>query len=206
MPRMIRNTHLDLETLNPDPFKQFLSWYNDAVQAGIKLPDAMTLATVTPQGRPSARMVLYKGMNDKGLRFYTNYQSKKGWELSQNAFAALVFYWSQLDRQIRVEGRVEKVSEGDSDEYWVSRPRESQIGGWASEQSTVVSNRDVLEKKFQELNLKYEGKNIPRPPHWGGFCLIPDRFEFWMAGPHRLHDRFSYEKKGQKWEISRLAP
>lgn len=200
--------------LDPNPIEEFLKWYVLAEQSGVITPDAMTLATATRSGIPSARIVLYKGLNSKGLRFFTNYRSRKGKELISNPRAALVFFWPKVkkgsefisDRQIRIEGTIQKLSGQESNSYWVSRPRGSQIGAHASEQSTIVPNREVLEKKVALLNQKYEGKDIPRPLHWGGFCLIPSRFEFWISGDSRLHDRFCYIKKKKGWELARLSP
>jgi len=189
-----------------DPAVQLLQWYNDAVAAKIKNPDAMTLASATRGGVPSARIVLYKGMNEKGIRFYTNYHSPKGRELKANPKAALVFYWSSLDRQLRVEGKVEPLKKAESDAYWNTRSRDSRLSALASKQSGIIAGREVLEQRVQELTEKYEGKDIPRPSHWGGFCLIPTRFEFWLAGDHRLHDRFCYLKKKNKWELVQLSP
>ena len=192
--------------MNRNPFKQFQEWYQEAEKSPIKLPDAMTLATASRKGVPSARIVLYKGTNKKGICFFTNYKSRKSLELIQNPKAALVFYWPSLDRQIRIEGKIEIVSAEESDTYWSSRPRESQISAMASHQSAKISSRSVLEKRFQMLTQKFENKEIPRPQNWGGFCLIPHRFEFWIAGDHRLHDRFCYIKKSGKWSLTQLSP
>jgi pyridoxamine 5'-phosphate oxidase len=189
-----------------DPLRQFKKWYDDAVQARIKNPDAMTLATATPDGTPSARIVLYKGLNSKGIRFFTNFQSRKSEELLKNPKAALVFYWPALDRQVRIEGSVERLPAEDSTAYWLSRPRESRLSALASPQSTPIPNRETLENRVAELTLQYEGEEIPRPEHWGGFCLIPHQVEFWFSGDFRLHDRFCYTKKGQLWDLIQLAP
>ena len=191
---------------DPHPISQFLNWYETAEKADIRQPEAMTLATATRNGTPSARIVLYKGLNQKGFKFFTNYQSRKSRELTANPKAALVFYWPSLNRQIRIEGKVQKLTRFESDEYWMSRPRESRIGAIASKQSSVIRNRDVLEKKIAELSVKYSEKDIPRPKNWGGYCLIPNRFEFWLLGDYRLHDRFLYQKRGKKWAFYRLAP
>lgn len=191
---------------DPDPWTQFHQWYNDAVQSKIKNPEAMTLATATPRGVPSARIVLFKGMNTKGFKFYTHYKSRKGLELKANPRASLLFYWSTLDRQIRIEGKIERVSKADSDQYWHSRPRESCLSALASNQSQPIAGREALEKKFKELSQKFINKKIPRPAHWGGYVLIPQRFEFWIAGNHRLHDRYCYLKKGKNWKILQLGP
>lgn len=189
-----------------DPLRQFQKWFQDAVQTQMKNPDAMTLATATPNGIPSARIVLYKGTNAKGIRFFTNYQSRKGEELLKNPYAALVFYWPGLDRQVRIEGVVEVLSPEESSEYWLSRPRESRISALASPQSSPVPNRQTLENRVTDLTAQFEGKEVTRPDHWGGYCLIPNRIEFWFAGDFRLHDRFCYIKKGQEWELIQLAP
>ncbi len=191
---------------HPHPFEQFQLWYQEAVSQKLKYPDAMTLATCTPDGFPSARMVLFKGLNTRGLRFFTNYESRKGQELLQNPRAALVFYWSIFDRQVRVEGTIEKTTEAESNEYWNSRPRGSCISALSSAQSQEVASRDELEKRFFELERKFAEQPIPRPIHWGGFCLVPHRFEFWMEGAHRLHDRICYERVGTAWNMKRLAP
>lgn len=166
----------------------------------------MTLATCTSKGKPSARIVLYKGLDSKGLRFFTNYQSRKSRELLDNPYAALVFYWHNLDKQIRIEGKVQKLPESDSDEYWNSRPRESQIGGIASLQSKPLANRKLLETKIDQLEKKWEGTPIPRPKNWGGFNLIPSAFEFWILGDHRIHDRYLYKRSGKTWKSNILYP
>jgi pyridoxamine 5'-phosphate oxidase len=194
------------EQLSTDPFEQFQTWFRDASSQNLKYPDAMTLATSTSDGIPSARMVLFKGLNSRGICFYTNYESRKAQELIENPRAALVFYWSALDRQIRVEGSIEKVTEQESDDYWNSRPRDSRISALSSEQSQEVKSREELENRFFTLQKKYQDQPIPRPPHWGGFCLVPQRFEFWMEGAHRLHDRFCYSRSENTWKITRLSP
>lgn len=197
---------ITLKTLDPNPSNELLKWYQDAIHAQIKNPDAMTLATATVDGTPSARIVLFKGLNTQGIRFFTNYQSRKGHELQTNPQAALVFYWSALDRQVRIEGQVEPLSAAESDQYWLSRPRESRLSALASPQSTPIPSRDVLEEKITHLTKQFQDQEIPRPAHWGGFCLIPQRFEFWVAGDYRFHDRFCYQRKSGNWEISQLAP
>ena len=192
--------------LDPDPFTQFRKWYDEAVSAGVQQLDAMTLATATKEGKPSARLVFYKGINNKRFLFYTNYESQKGRELLQNPMAALVFYWPSLHRQVRVEGDVEKLSYEESNRYFQTRSRESQLGAWASRQSEIIAGREVLEECIARLQHEYEGKEIPCPPFWGGFCLIPDKFEFWIGGANRLHDRFCYLQRADSWEIVRLSP
>ncbi|NJK48129.1 pyridoxamine 5'-phosphate oxidase [Candidatus Gracilibacteria bacterium] len=190
-----------------NPFKQFQVWFSEAVAAQLPEPNAMTLATIAPGGRPSARMVLLKDFDEKGFTFYTNYGSAKGKHLSETPWAALVFWWAELERQVRIEGRVEKVSPQESDEYFCSRPETSQLGAWASNQSQVIESREVLEKQFTQLKEKYTGQAIPRPPHWGGFRVIPDVIEFWQGRPSRLHDRLCYRLlEDGFWHIERLSP
>lgn len=190
-----------------DPFQQFQVWLAEAVAAQLPEPNAMTLATIAPDGKPSARMVLLKDFDERGFTFYTNYDSAKGQQLIQTPWAALVFWWAQLERQVRIEGRVEKVSAQESDEYFASRPETSQLGAWVSNQSQVIASREVLEKRFAQLKEKYAGQAIPRPPHWGGFRVIPDSIEFWQGRPSRLHDRLRYRLlKDGSWLRERLAP
>jgi pyridoxamine 5'-phosphate oxidase len=198
---------LDEKTIERNPITQFQSWFNDATAAGLPLPEAMSLATVTPDGRPTARMVLLKQVDADGFVFFTNYQSPKAWQLDMNPYAALVFYWPQLERQVRVEGKVEKTSVEESADYFRTRPRESQIGAWASPQSEVISAREVLEQRAHELADQYCDREIDCPPHWGGFRLKPDRIEFWKGRVGRLHDRILYELQPDgSWSIKRLAP
>lgn len=192
---------------NPNPFQQFQTWFDQVLAAGLPEPNAMTLATATKDGKPSARVVLLKGFDERGFVFYTNYQSQKGQELADNPQAALVFWWAELERQIRIEGQVEKVSAQESEEYFHSRPFNSQIGAWASEQSQVIDNREVLEIRWQELKTKYENQEVSRPPHWGGFRLIPTSIEFWQGRPSRLHDRLRYRLiNNSSWVLERLSP
>lgn len=198
---------LDEATVDRDPLQLFQRWLNEAIAAGIPLAEASTLATATPDGRPSGRVVLLKQADEQGFVFYTNYKSLKARELDANPQAALVFYWPQLERQVRVDGRVEQTSAAESDEYFKTRPRESQIGALASPQSEVVASREVLEKRVDELEKLYEGREIERPAHWGGYRLRADRIEFWKGRPGRLHDRLLYERHADgSWAISRLAP
>lgn len=198
---------LDEETIDSNPLDLFQSWLNDAVAAGIPLPEAMTLATATPAGKPSARLVLLKGADESGFVFYTNYNSLKARELEANPHAALVFYWPQLERQVRIEGQVERTSAAESDAYFQTRPRESQIGAIASPQSEVIPSRDVLQRKVEELEKLYEGREVKRPAHWGGYRLRAERIEFWKGRPGRLHDRILYERQADgSWSIKRLAP
>jgi pyridoxamine 5'-phosphate oxidase len=199
-------TGLDEQTINPDPIKQFQIWFNDAITAQLPLPEAMTLATATPDGKPSARMVLLKQVDHDGFVFFTNYRSAKAEQLDANPYAALVFYWSQLDRQVRVEGSVVRTSEQESRDYFKTRPRESQIGAWASAQSQAISGRDVLERRAQELEDLYAGREVDCPEYWGGYRLRPERIEFWKSRIGRLHDRILYQRDPFGWSISRLAP
>jgi pyridoxamine 5'-phosphate oxidase len=190
-----------------DPFEQFRNWFQTALEAQLLEPNAMTLATTTADGKPSARIVLLKDFDRRGFVFYTNYESLKAQQLTKNPYAALVFWWGELERQVRVEGRVEKVSATESDEYFQSRPIASQLGAWVSEQSQVVASREVFERRLAELEQKYQARPIPRPPHWGGFRIVPSLIEFWQGRPSRLHDRLRYSlKKDGDWLRERLAP
>jgi pyridoxamine-phosphate oxidase len=202
----LQENYLSEKNANKNPFKQFSVWYQSALRTGFLHPDAMTLATSDKNGKPSARIVLLKSFDESGFVFFTNYKSRKGDELIKNSHASLVFYWDKIDKQVRIEGTTEKVSLKESEEYFHSRPRGSQIGALASAQSNIIENRDVLENKFKELEKKYEGKEIPLPDNWGGFRLIPDYFEFWQSRENRLHDRIAYFKEADKWNIKRLAP
>ncbi len=198
---------LDERTVEHEPIKQFRDWFDDALVSGSRLPESMTLATATKDGQPSARVVLLKDVDERGFVFYTNYRSAKAKELDENPRAALVFYWLGLDRQVRVEGTVERVSDEESDEYFKTRPRESQIGALASPQSEVIHSREVLEKNFRDLDELYRDRSIDRPAHWGGYRLKPERVEFWQNRASRLHDRILYEQQSDgSWTISRLAP
>ena len=190
-----------------NPFEQFEKWFNDTIEAKIDLPDAMTLATSTTDGIPSARMVVLRGIDKKGFCFYTDYDSQKGLELAENPHAALVFYWRELDRQVRCNGTVEKMTSAESDEYFASRPIDSQLAVWSERQSIVITGREHLEDNFEKAKLTYTDKEIPRPSHWGGYRLVPNMFEFWQGCPSRLHDRIRYTiKDNGNWEIERLSP
>lgn len=198
---------LEQTLIDRDPIRQFQVWFNDAIEAKLPLPEAMTLATATPDGKPSARMVLLKQVDQAGFVFFTNYNSAKARQLDANPYAALVFYWSRLDRQVRIEGAVTRTSAQESRDYFRTRPRESQIGAWASAQSEVISGRDVLEQRAQELEALYSDRDIDCPEHWGGYRLKPERIEFWKSRVGRLHDRILYElQPDSSWTISRLAP
>jgi len=198
---------LNEKEAEPNPFQQFQIWFDQALSAQLLEPNAMTLATVTAEGKPSARVVLLKHFNEQGFVFYSNYHSRKGQELGQNPWAALVFWWASLERQVRIEGRVEQVSEQESNAYFYSRPWGSRLGAWASEQSQVVGDRQVLEQRLVELEQQYQDQEIPRPPHWGGYRLVPIAIEFWQGRPNRLHDRLSYHRlEDGNWQIERLSP
>jgi pyridoxamine 5'-phosphate oxidase len=191
-----------------NPFEQFQSWMDEAIKSEVLEPTAMHLSTVSVQGRPSGRIVLLKGIENQGFVFYTNYESHKGKELAQNPYACLTFFWAELERQVRIEGTVLKVSAENSDAYFNIRPRGSRIGAWASPQSQVISDRKILENNVLSLENQYkEQENIPRPIHWGGYSLKPDLFEFWQGRPSRLHDRIQFSlENNQDWKIKRLAP
>jgi pyridoxamine 5'-phosphate oxidase len=193
--------------LDPNPFKQFDTWFQQALAAGLPEPNAMTLATATLDGKPSARIVLLKGLDERGFVFFTNYESQKGRELSANPQAALVCYWIELERQVRINGRATCVSATESEEYFRSRPLGSQLGAWASQQSQVVDGRETLEDRLEQLTQEYQSKPIPLPPYWGGYRVAPDMLEFWQGRPNRLHDRLRYTlQPGNKWLIERLSP
>ena len=197
---------LDESDAAADPIEQFRRWFEEALAANLHEPNAMTLATASSDGRPSARVVLLKGFDARGFVFYTNYEGRKGRELEENTRAALVFYWSELERQVRIEGSVSRVPEEEADAYYASRPRGSRLGAWASEQSRAVEGRAVLERRLSELEDKYEGREIPRPPFWGGYRVEPVTIEFWQGRENRLHDRLVYRRSGDRWGRERLQP
>ena len=193
--------------MQADPIAQFREWFDTAVAAGLKEPNGMAVTTCTPDGRPSTRIVLLKHYNERGFVFFTNYNSRKGSEIAQNAFGAINFWWVDLERQVRIEGRYEKVSTEESDAYYNSRPRGSRLGAWASPQSQEIENRDVLNGRQADYEAQFpEDQPVPRPEHWGGYRLVPEMIEFWQGRPNRLHDRLRYVKSGEGWEIGRLAP
>ena len=204
-------TDYQLDTLSesevdPDPIAQFDSWLNVAIEAGLRDPNAMTLATSTSDGKPSARIVLLRGYDAQGFTFYTNYRSRKGRELQDNPQASLVLFWAALERQVRIDGTVEVVSAAESDAYFRSRPLKSRLGAIASDQSEVIADRGVLEARLQEAMAKYDEEDIPRPEHWGGFRVVPTAIEFWQGRRSRLHDRVLYTRTATDWQISRLSP
>lgn len=193
--------------VNPDPMKQFDKWWEEAVQSQIDEVNAMTLATANKEGRPGARIVLLKGVEPDGFVFFTNYNSNKGKDIAENPFATLLFFWKELERQVKIEGSISKVSEADSDAYFYSRPEGSRLGAWASPQSTAIASREVIERNITELQKRFEGKAIDRPPHWGGYIVKPTLIEFWQGRSNRLHDRIQYSlNEKREWQIERLAP
>jgi pyridoxamine 5'-phosphate oxidase len=193
--------------LNPDPIKQFANWFTTAIETGIRDVNAMSLATAGRNAKPSVRIVLLKGFDEDGFVFFTNYESEKGKQLEANPYAALGFYWIELDRQIRISGKVDKTSREESQTYFHSRPVGSQLSAWASRQSAVLDGRRVLDARMEEINERFADKPVPLPPHWGGYRLKPDNMEFWQGRPNRLHDRFRYTRQSDgSWLIERLAP
>ena len=195
----------DLELVN-DPYQSFETWFERAQVAGIDQPEAVSLATATPDGKPSLRMVLFKGISEKGFTFYTHYESRKGREIEKNPYAAMLFFWQPLARQIRLEGKIEWLSDAESSTYFASRDRGSQIGAWASHQSSPLESRAVLMQRVAELEEEYAGEEVPCPPRWGGYRLVPHSLEFWQGRENRLHDRFLFTRNRTRWDIQRLAP
>lgn len=202
-----RRGHLSENDVDRDPFVTFAAWYQTAQAADLHEPNGMTLATVGADGHPAARIVLLRQVDARGFCFFTNYESRKGQELATNPWAALLFWWGGLERQVRIEGEVERLTAAESDAYYQSRPQGSRLGAWASAQSQVIANRQVLEEKLTALEQEYGDQAPPRPPFWGGYRVVPTTFEFWQGGPHRLHDRLRYQRQADgAWLIERLSP
>ena len=198
---------LDEKEVDADPLKQFDNWWKESINSGVQEPNAMTLATCDAGGKPSARIVLLKGVNENGFVFFTNYESRKAHEIAENSFAALVFFWKELERQIRIEGKVRKTSKKESDEYFSVRPRESQLGAWSSPQSKVIESAELLQKNMKKYYDKFHEQEVPRPEFWGGYIVEPNVIEFWQGKTGRLHDRLRYSlNENANWIIERLAP
>jgi pyridoxamine 5'-phosphate oxidase len=197
---------LDKADVDPDPIVQFHEWFETVIDADLHEPNAMILATASTDGKPSARTILLKGYDERGFVFYTNYEGRKANEIEANPICALLFYWGELERQVRIEGRVSRLSGEESDAYFAGRPRGSRLGAWASEQSRPVEDRSVLEERVRALEAEYEGREIPRPPFWGGYRVEPDTIEFWQGRENRLHDRLVYRREDGAWRIERLQP
>lgn len=203
--KSVRNT-LSEQRVSANPFDQFNSWFRKVLRAKVPQPYAMALATASANGEPTARIVLLKGVDRGGFSFYTNYESTKGKQLSENASAALLFYWPQFERQVRIEGTVERLTRKESDEYFSTRPRDSRIGAWASHQSETIQSRSYLEAQFKKFRKQFRNSDVPLPDYWGGYKLVPTKIEFWQGRPNRLHDRIAYILEGGSWQIRRLSP
>lgn len=197
---------LDETAVNANPLLQFEAWFKEAVDAKVNEPNAMTVCTATKEGKPSARILLLRNFSESGFVYYTNYTSRKGREIQENPNCALLFFWPELERQVRIEGVVEKQTPEESDMYFNTRPRSSKLGAWTSEQSKVIASRNILAKEFELFSAKFPDDLVPRPPHWGGYVLQPASIEFWQGRPSRLHDRILYTKNNEGWKIERLAP
>ena len=204
--REYARARLDERDVDPDPLVQFRKWFEDARRAELPEPNAMTLATATPGGVPSARMVLLKAADERGFTFFTDYRSRKGQELEANPHAALVFFWGELERQVRIAGTVSRVSREETEAYFRTRPRESRLGAWSSHQSTVLAGRESLETRLREVSERHPGDEVPTPPYWGGYLLKADALEFWQGRESRLHDRVRYQREAGGWRIERLSP
>lgn len=201
-----KKSELHETQVDKDPIKQFITWFNEALHSEVMEPNAMTLATATANGQPNARTVLLKHIDSRGFVFFTNYDSQKGREIAENNKVSLLFFWPELERQVRVQGTAEKISFEESENYFRSRPRGSQLGALASHQSSRIKNRDIIKKRLEELEEKYKDSDIPLTDFWGGYCVKPLQFEFWQGGSNRLHDRIVYKNDTHKWEIFRISP